>query len=114
MNEHHLASYVAGDKGAPSLRQSDHLVIAQAVVREMAHRLNNALAVAIGYVEVAQDDPLLPTTTRESLETAKAALDRAAADIRQFQRLRRLVLVDSPMGSMLDLDSSIDEPDLQA
>jgi len=79
---------------------------ARMVVQEMAHRLNNDLAVALGNLDLALDDARLPGELRSLLTASIGALESAADNLRRIQRIRRIVTKDSPFGAQLDLDQS--------
>jgi signal transduction histidine kinase len=74
--------------------------------REMAHLLNNDLAIAVGMVELLQGQPELPGHLRELLDDAAVSLDSAARHIEEFQGVVRVAVKDTPGGLSLDLDRS--------
>lgn len=74
--------------------------------REMAHLLNNDLAVAIGLVELLQDRSDLPIHVREVLDGTSASLDSAARHIARFQAVVRVATKQTPAGWSLDLERS--------
>jgi signal transduction histidine kinase len=74
--------------------------------REMAHLLNNDLAVAVGLVELLQGRSDLPPRLRELLTDAADSLDSAARHIEGFQDVVRVAVKDTPAGLSLDLERS--------
>lgn len=78
----------------------------QLAAREMAHLLNNDLAVAIGLVELLQERQDLPPHLREVLDGAAISLDAAAQHVSQFQDVVRVETKLTPAGWSLDLERS--------
>ena len=76
-------------------------------MREVAHLLNNNLALAVGTIDLLQADPSLSPEAREGLLTAVAALEEAARHLVRFQRVVRVETQESPVGLMLDVERSI-------
>ena len=76
-------------------------------VREVAHILNNDLALAVGTLDLLQDDPGLSSEALESVHAALAALDAAAQHLTQFQRVVRVETQVTPIGLALDVERSI-------
>lgn len=76
-------------------------------VREVAHLLNNDLALAVGTLDLLQDDSELSSETLEGLHTALAALDTATQHLAKFQRIVRVETQETPSGLTLDVDRSI-------
>lgn len=76
-------------------------------VREVAHVLNNDLALAVGTLDLLQDDPGLSSEALESVHAALAALDMAAGHLTQFQRVVRVETQVTPIGLALDVERSI-------
>jgi signal transduction histidine kinase len=74
--------------------------------REMAHVLNNDLAVAVGLVELLQGRPDLPPRLRDLLADAADSLDAATRHIEDFQDVVRVAVKDTPGGPSLDLEQS--------
>lgn len=74
--------------------------------REMAHLLNNDLAVAVGLVDLLQERLDLPPHLRELLEDAASSLDAAARHVEQLQAVKRVVVKETPAGQSLDLERS--------
>ena len=74
--------------------------------REMAHLLNNDLAVAVGMVELLQGRPDLPPRLRDLLADAADSLDAAARHIEDFQDVVRVAVKETPGGPSLDLERS--------
>jgi signal transduction histidine kinase len=76
--------------------------------REMAHLLNNDLAVAVGLVELLQGRTDMPPRLRELLSDAAESLEAAAQHIDDFQDVVRVAVKDTPAGLSLDLERSRD------
>jgi len=74
--------------------------------REMAHLLNNDLAVAFGLVEILHERKDLPPHLRNLLAEAVDSLDAVARHIEHFQGVVRVAVKDTPAGLSLDLDQS--------
>ena len=74
--------------------------------REMAHLLNNDLAVAVGLVELLQGRPDLPPRLRDLLADAAESLDAATRHIEDFQDVVRVAVKNTPGGPSLDLERS--------
>jgi hypothetical protein len=74
--------------------------------REMAHLLNNDLAVAFGLVELLHERRDLPDHLRNLLANAVDSLDAVARNIEDFQGVVRVAVKDTPAGRSLDLDQS--------
>jgi hypothetical protein len=74
--------------------------------REMAHVLNNDLAVAFGLVELLQERRDLPPHLRNLLAEAVDSLDAVARHIEAFQGVVRVAVKDTPAGRSLDLAES--------
>ena len=73
----------------------------------MAHLLNNDLALAVGTIDLLQDDPTLSPEVREGLQTTLTALGEAAQHLAKFQRVVRVATQETPIGLTLDIDRSI-------
>jgi len=78
-------------------------------VREVAHLLNNDLALAVGTLDLLllRDDPPLPPDALSSVRTALDALDAAAQHLAKFQRVVRVETQPTPVGFALDVERSI-------
>jgi hypothetical protein len=74
--------------------------------REMAHLLNNDLAIAVGCVDLLQAQTDLPPDLAELVRGAARSLDAAALHIEQLQRVARVVVKETPAGPSLDLERS--------
>jgi hypothetical protein len=74
--------------------------------REMAHVLNNDLAVAFGLMEIIHARNDLPAHLRNLLAEAVDSLDVVARHIEDFQGVVRVAVKDTPAGLSLDLDQS--------
>jgi PAS domain S-box-containing protein len=76
-------------------------------VREVAHLLNNDLALAVGTLDLLQGDRRLSAEALESVHTTLAALDTAIQHLAKFQRVVRVETQESPIGLTLDVERSI-------
>lgn len=76
--------------------------------REVAHRLNNDLTVAVGNVELVLDDRDLPRPYRNLLSRALGGLTNATINVRKFQQVTRVQVRNTALGPALDLDRSLD------
>ena len=74
--------------------------------RELAHLLNNDLALAVGIVELLQVRLELPPELSEALDDAAAGLAQAEQHVKQFQAIARVETKNTPVGPSLDLDRS--------
>jgi signal transduction histidine kinase len=74
--------------------------------REIAHLLNNDLAVAVGFVDLLQTHSDLPDFLRDLLVDAISSLDSAARHIEELQGVVRIVVKETPAGESLDLERS--------
>jgi hypothetical protein len=77
-------------------------------VRELAHVLNNDLALAAGYLELIQVVPNLPPEVGPMLAEVATGLASAERHIRQFQQVVRVETKETPVGTALDLDRSVE------
>lgn len=66
--------------------------------REISHRLNNILAVAIGNLDLVREQPGLPEEARRRVDMAMSSLESASDDIRKFHRAARLRTVPTRPG----------------
>lgn len=78
--------------------------------REMAHRLNNSLSIAIGSLDLLSEHPAMPPEAIELICGAIAALDVAATDIGRFQQLSRVETCPTPFGPARDLGPAAGTP----
>ncbi len=78
-------------------------------VRETAHQLNNALAEASGFTELAllQSDPT--SRTHDLLHGASEGIESAISYVRNLQRVSRVATKPTPVGPSLDLERSVDD-----
>ena len=83
-----------------------HLWAIQVSSRELAHRLNNHLAVAVGTIELLQTAGGVPARLTGMVDQSARSLQLATEDIRQFQQLSRFETHETPVGQALDLDRS--------
>ena len=89
-------------------RQMEHrLEGVKLAVREVAHLINNDLALAVGTVDLLQYDPSLSPEVLEGLRTVAAALDAAAQHLAKFHRVVRVETQETPVGLTLDIERSI-------
>lgn len=88
------------------LRDEARLEGVKLAAREMAHLLNNDLAVAVGLVDLLQDRLELPPHLAEMLHDAAMSLDAAARHVEDLQGVVRVVVKETPAGESLDLERS--------
>lgn len=88
------------------LRDEARLEGVHLAAREIAHLLNNDLAVAVGLVDLLQAEADLTPELRALLKTASASLDAATRHIQQLQSVERVVVKQTPAGQSLDLERS--------
>ena len=88
------------------LRDEARLEGVHLAAREIAHLVNNDLAVAVGLVDLLQAQAKLPPDLRALLQNASTSLDAAARHIEQLQSVVRVVVKETPAGQSLDLERS--------
>lgn len=88
------------------LRDAARLEGVRLAAREIAHLVNNDLAVAVGFVDLLQDYGKLPSDLLALLENAASSLSAAARHIEQLQRVDHVVVKKTPAGESLDLERS--------
>ena len=88
------------------LRDEARLEGVHLAAREIAHLVNNDLAVAVGLVDLLHAQAELPPDLRELLENASASLDAAARHSDPLQSVDRVVVKETPAGQSLDLERS--------
>lgn len=88
------------------LRDEARLEGVQLAAREMAHLMNNDLAVAVGLVDLVQARTDLPPQVRDLLSGAASSLDAVARHLAEMQTVVRVVVKETPIGTSLDLDRS--------
>jgi hypothetical protein len=88
------------------LRDEARLEGVKLVAREIAHLINNDLAVAVGLVDLLQDRLELPQHLMELLHGAAMSLDAAARHVEDLQGVVRVVVKETPAGESLDLERS--------
>jgi DNA-binding response OmpR family regulator len=71
--------------------------------REMAHLLNNELAVAVTTVDLLRHRHDLLTDVREQIDEVAEYLDAAASYVAKFQQIVRVETRPTPVGPALDL-----------
>jgi GAF domain-containing protein len=74
--------------------------------RELAHRLNNDLVLAVGTIDMLRDEPALSPELRELIGEAGVGLQRVAEQLAQLQQLARFQTRETPVGPALDLERS--------
>lgn len=74
--------------------------------RELAHRLNNDLALAVGTIDMLRGEPSVTDELRELISDAAAGLERVGEQLAQLQQLVRFQTRETPIGPALDLDGS--------
>jgi GAF domain-containing protein len=74
--------------------------------RELAHRLNNDLALAVGTIDMLREEPGLGDDLQELVADAAAGLERVGDQLRRLQQLARFQTRETPVGPALDLDRS--------
>jgi signal transduction histidine kinase len=88
------------------LRDEARLEGVHLAAREMAHLLNNDLAIAVGFVDLLEAQVDLPSHLVDLLRGAASSLDAAARHVEQLQRVTRVVVKQTPAGESLDLERS--------
>ncbi|MFN8636788.1 MAG: response regulator [Chloroflexota bacterium] len=84
------------------------LVAVTLAARELAHVLNNDLALPVGALELLREDPGLLPHLRQIVEEAGAGLAAAAGHVRRLQQVVRIQTKETPVGPALDLERSSD------
>ncbi|MCC7371018.1 MAG: hypothetical protein IT306_21570 [Chloroflexi bacterium] len=74
--------------------------------REIAHLLNNDLAVSVGALDLLRHCEDLPPALHDLVERALAGISAATAHVERLQRVQRVVTHETPAGPSLDLDHS--------
>jgi CheY-like chemotaxis protein len=82
------------------------LVAVALAARELAHVLNNDLALPVGALELLKEDPVLPLHLRQIVDEAGAGLAAAAGHVRRLQQVIRIQTKETPVGPALDLERS--------
>jgi hypothetical protein len=75
--------------------------------REIAHLVNNDLAVTVGTLDLLRTRCDVPPQVRDLLDQALAGLSAASSHVEQLQRVQRVVTRETPAGPSLDLDKSL-------
>jgi DNA-binding response OmpR family regulator len=78
--------------------------------RELAHLLNNELAIAVTSVDILLHRPDLLPDLREQIDEVAAYLDAAVRYVSQFQQVVRVETKSTPVGPALDLHRSTQPP----
>jgi hypothetical protein len=79
----------------------------QLAAREIAHLVNNDLAVTVGTLDLLRARGDVPASVLELLDQALAGLSAATGHVEQLQRVQRVVTRQTPAGPSLDLDRSL-------
>jgi signal transduction histidine kinase len=103
---HESPSQVAIGVMESRLRDEARLEGVKLAAREIAHLLNNDLAVAVGLVDLLQDRLDLPPHLMDLLHGAALSLDAAARHVEDLQGVVRVVVKETPAGESLDLERS--------
>lgn len=74
--------------------------------RELAHRLNNDLALAVGTIDMLREEPGLGDDLQDLVADAAAGLQRVGEQLKRLQQLARFQTRETPVGPALDLDRS--------
>jgi GAF domain-containing protein len=82
------------------------LVAVTLAARELAHVLNNDLALPVGALELLREDPTLPPHLCQIVDEAGAGLQSAAGHVRRLQQVVRIQTKETPVGPALDLERS--------
>jgi len=82
------------------------LVAVTLAARELAHVLNNDLALPVGALELLKEDPALLPHLRQIVEEAGTGLASAAGHVRRLQQVVRIQTKETPVGPALDLERS--------
>ncbi|MGE3911083.1 MAG: hypothetical protein AB7K36_17125 [Chloroflexota bacterium] len=75
--------------------------------REIAHLVNNDLALTVDTLDLLRGRSDISPSVRELLEQALAGLHEATHHVAQLQRVQRVVTRETPAGPSLDLDRSV-------
>jgi len=79
----------------------------QLAAREIAHLVNNDLAVTVGTLDLLRTRRDMPAPVLELLDQALAGLSAASGHVERLQRVQRVVTRETPGGPSLDLDRSL-------
>jgi hypothetical protein len=107
------ADDVAGAQADESSLEAEDLAAAarlegvQLAAREIAHLVNNDLAVTVGTLDLPRSRGGLHPQALELLERALAGASAAARHVDRLQRVQRVVTRETPAGPSLDLDRSV-------
>lgn len=74
--------------------------------RELAHRLNNDLALAVGTIDMLCEEPSLNEELQDLVHEAAFGLQRVGEQLTQLHRLARFQTRETPVGRALDLERS--------
>lgn len=83
------------------------MVVMTLAARELAHLLNNDLAIVVSAVELIKEGPIRVAGIEAELSAAADGLAAASAHILDFQRVTRIATKSTPVGEALDLTYSI-------
>lgn len=79
---------------------------ARLAAREIAHLINNDLAVSVGALDLLRHRGDLPPVIFDLVERALAGVNAATVHVERLQRIQRIVTHQTPAGPSLDLDRS--------
>jgi hypothetical protein len=79
----------------------------QLAAREIAHLVNNDLAVTVGALDLLRTRGDVPAPVLDLLDQALAGLSAATGHVAQLQQVQRVVTRETPAGPSLDLDKSL-------
>jgi PAS domain S-box-containing protein len=79
----------------------------QLAARELAHLLNNALAMPVAALELLAAQSTVPAHLREVVRGGAEGLAEARAHIQQLQRVTRIEVKETIVGPALDLERSV-------
>jgi C4-dicarboxylate-specific signal transduction histidine kinase len=113
-NTHLVAELAERKRTEEALRQSREMEArlegVTLAAREMAHLLNNALAMPVAAIELLQQQATVPAHLHRLVDQAATSLTDAKLCIRQFQQVVRIETKDTIVGPTLDLARSV-QPD---
>jgi GAF domain-containing protein len=75
--------------------------------RELAHQVNNALALVGGTLELLSVQLKLPVELAEMIRSSHARIDEVVEQLRQLQQLTRFETKSTPVGLTLDVERSL-------
>lgn len=78
--------------------------------REMAHRINNDVQLAVGSLSLLEESEAVPSALRPIIATALERMLGLAEHVQQLQNVIRVETRTTPAGPSLDLARSLDPP----